>query len=248
MTLLSLEGVSHRFADGTFGIRDVSLTVDSGDFIVIAGRNGSGKTVLIHHLVGLLKPAAGRIVYRGLDIAHQISTVRRSIGIVFQNPDDQFLGHTVAEDVAIGPENLGLDREEIDRRVDESLERIGITGLADQRPFFLSGGEKRKVALAGILAMESEIVLFDEPFIGLDLPGVRMVLEAILEIHASGKTIIVISHDVDKVLAHAGRLVIMSDGKVVADGPPEKLIDRLEEFDVRRPPGELSTYTWLGGR
>ena len=235
MALLSVRELGHTFPDGTAAIRDINLDIEQDDFMVLAGKNGSGKTVLMLHLNGLLSPTHGSVAYRGEPIGRNISLVRQKIGLVFQDPDSQLIGQTVSEDVAFGPENLGLGSTEIHKRVDESLTMLGIEHLRDQRPFTLSGGEKRKAALAGVIAMRPEIIILDEPFAGLDLPGVRNVLESLTLLHSAGHTMIVISHDIEKVLAHSSRLVLMSDGRIVADGLPEETVHKAEENGVRGP-------------
>ncbi len=247
MSLLETSGLSHRFPNGFLAIKNVSFAVNPGDFIVLSGKNGSGKTVLMLHLNGLLRPSAGTVSYREQPISKNISLVRQRIGLVFQEPELQLIGQTVAEDVAFGPENLGLPLQEVKHRVEEALSTLGIEALARKRPFTLSGGEKRKAALAGILSMRPEIIILDEPFAGLDLPGVVHVLEAIRLLHSAGHTLIVITHDLEKVLAHANRLIIMHNGAIVGDGTPEKYIDTVEKFGIRKPGRgmRIRDMTWL---
>jgi biotin transport system ATP-binding protein len=155
--------------------------------------------------------------------------------MVFQDADSQIVGETVRDDVAFGPENLRLNRAEIDRRVDAALSATGLMHLADKRPHLLSGGEKRRLAIAGILAMQPRVIVFDEPFANLDYPGVRQVLDQILRLHRAGGTIIVATHDLEKVLAHADRLIFMRGGRIEGDGPPSALVARAENFGVRCP-------------
>lgn len=247
MSLLKTENLGHKFADGTVALDGVSFAIEPGEFVVLAGRNGSGKTVLMLHLNGLLKPTEGAVFYRDEPIGKNLTIVRQRVGLVFQEPDNQLIGQTVAEDVAFGPENLGLPLDEIRSRVEESLKVLDIKHLRSKRPFALSGGEKRKAALAGILAMRPEIIVLDEPFAGLDLPGVRGVLESLALLHSAGHTLMVITHDIDKVLAHADRLLIMADGRLVADGSPENLIDQVEDYGIRGPARghRVRDMTWL---
>jgi biotin transport system ATP-binding protein len=235
MSLLKTDHLGHRFPDGSVALEGVSFSVEPGEFVVLAGKNGSGKTVLMLHLNGLLKPTEGVVLYRDEPVGKNLALVRQRIGLVFQEPDNQLIGQTVAEDVAFGPENLGLPLDEIRSRVEESLKVLDIKHLRSKRPFALSGGEKRKAALAGILAMQPEIIVLDEPFAGLDLPGVRGVLESLTLLHSAGHTLMVITHDIDKVLAHAGRLLIMADGHLMADGNPEELIGQVEDYGIRGP-------------
>ena len=155
--------------------------------------------------------------------------------MVFQDPDSQIVGETVFDDVAFGPENLCLDKNEIKRRVSNSLKIVGLIDFEDQKPHLLSGGEKRRLAIAGILAMEPKVLVFDEPFSSLDYPGVKQVLKQIVSLHRSGHTILVAAHDLEKVIAHADRLVIMKNGSVVKDGMPSQLLGELESYSIREP-------------
>jgi biotin transport system ATP-binding protein len=232
MSLFAAENLSHLFPGGVIGIHDVSLSIDEGEFVVLAGENGSGKTVFMLHMNGLLKPTGGKVFYRDKPIFERIRLVRQRIGLVFQEPDNQLVGQTVAEDIALGPENLGLPRQEVTERVEESILTLGISNLRNRRPFTLSGGEKRKVALAGILAMRPELIALDEPFSGLDLYGVRSLLESLILLHSAGHTLIVITHDIEKMLAHATRLVVMHEGEIAEDGDPAGIMPRVERYGV----------------
>jgi biotin transport system ATP-binding protein len=155
--------------------------------------------------------------------------------MMFQDADSQIVGETVYEDVAFGPENLRLDRSQIQGRVANALRAVGLSDLAHQRPHLLSGGEKRRLAIAGILAMEPRVIVFDEPFSSMDYPGVKQVLQQILALHRSGHTIIVTTHDLEKIIAHADRLILMHGGKIVRDGKPVEIMTDAEAFGVRKP-------------
>jgi biotin transport system ATP-binding protein len=235
MHLIEIKNLCHRFSDGTLGLDHVNMKVREGEFVVIAGRNGSGKTTLLRHLNGLLLPDSGEVKLAGFSVPDDPVRARQMVGMVFQDADSQIIGETVYDDVAFGPENMCLERSEINRRVAMALEAGDLTHLADRRPHMLSGGEKRRLAIAGILAMNSKIVVFDEPFSNLDYPGVKQVLKQILYLHQSGRTILVTTHDLEKVLAHADRLIIMADGKIVRDGLPDKMVLEVESFGVRQP-------------
>ncbi|OQX26801.1 MAG: ABC transporter ATP-binding protein [Desulfobacteraceae bacterium IS3] len=235
MNILEISNLSHRFADGTLGIDGLSLTVREGEFVVIAGRNGSGKTTLLRHLNGLLLPTAGTVKVSGLSVSENLLSARQTVGMVFQDADSQIVGETVYDDAAFGPENLCLPREEIRKRVTEALDAVGLSDLADRKPYLLSGGQKRRLAIAGVLAIKSEILVFDEPFSNLDYPGIRQVLRRILALHQSGHTILLTTHDLEKVIAHASRLIIMKKGRIVRDGNPEDMLADTEQFGVRRP-------------
>ncbi|MFW6374393.1 MAG: energy-coupling factor ABC transporter ATP-binding protein [Thermodesulfobacteriota bacterium] len=235
MPILEVEGLRHRFADGTTALAGIDLCVNAGEFVVIAGPNGCGKTTLLRHLNGLIPPRTGRVRVDGVSVAKNPARARRMVGMVFQDADAQIVGETVYDDVAFGPENLRLVRSEIHDRVTSALAAVGMTHLADRRPHLLSGGEKRRVAIAGILAMRSPILVLDEPFSNLDYPGVRDVLEQVLSLHRNGHTLILTTHDLEKVLAHADRLVVMGGGRILRDGPPEAAVKGIDAFGVREP-------------
>lgn len=235
MNIIEIKNLSHSFLDGTLGINEINLSISEGEFIVIGGQNGSGKTTLLRHLNGLLLPTKGTVLVEGVEVSRNIKKARQIVGMVFQNADSQIVGETVYADVAFGPENLCLDRQEIEKRVSKALESVGLTQHADKRPHLLSGGEKRRLSIAGILAMKSKIIVFDEPFSSLDYPGVRQVLEQIIFLHQSGHTIIITTHDIEKIIAHANRLLIMQEGKVTRDGKPDKIMQEAEVFGVRAP-------------
>lgn len=248
MKLLEVEDLTHTFPDGTKALRGVNLTVEQGEFLIIAGSNGSGKTILARHLNGLLLPSSGRVLLRGEPISADLVNARRRIGLIFQDSLSQLLGQTVAEDVAFGPENLGVSREEVKRRTDQALSAVGLTELAGAVPQRLSGGEQRRVAIAGVLAMEPELIVFDEPFTGLDYPGVVQALQELCKLHQSGTTLIVITHDLEKVLAHADRLAIMAGGVIVEQGKPAEVLELVEQRGIKRPFGSnrgIETMTWL---
>jgi len=248
MNIIEIDNLSHRFTDGTFGIEDINLSILKGSFVVIAGLNGSGKTTLLRHLNGLLLPTAGTVRLAGISVAQDLLQARQLVGMMFQDADSQIVGETVYEDVAFGPENLRLDRGLVENRVQKALQAVGMSHLADHRPHLLSGGEKRRLAIAGILAMEPRVIVFDEPFSSLDYPGVKQVLQHILALHQSGHTIIVTTHDLDKVIAHADRLILMHGGKIVRDGKPIEIMSDAEAFGVRKPYAfrmGLEAESWL---
>ena len=248
MNIIEIENLSHRFPDGTLGIDEINLTIQEGTFVVISGQNGSGKTTLLRHLNGLLLPDRGTVRLSGVPVSKNLVKARQIVGMVFQDSDSQIVGETVYDDVAFGPENLCLDRSEIKRRVYDALEAVGLTGLAEQRPHLLSGGEKRRLAIAGVLSMKPRVIVFDEPFSNLDYPGIRQLLEQVLSLHKAGHTIIVATHELEKVIAHADHLVIMKDGTIVRDGLPDEMVKGVEAFGVREPynsrPG-MEIRSWL---
>ena len=230
---LDIDNISHAYAGGHGGIFDISLSISRGEFIVLAGGNGSGKTTLIRHLNGLLKPDAGNIRLYGRDIFKDISLTRQTVGMVFQDADTQIVGETVFDEVAFGPENLGLDRETIETRVTAMLQDLDLALFRDRHPATLSGGEKRRLTIAGILVMEPELVIFDEPFANMDYPAVLELIKMITAIHQSGKAVLMATHDVDMVIPHATRMVIMSSGRIVSQGPAPDLAPNLAQFGLK---------------
>jgi len=244
--LLKIQDLSHKFSNGTVAVDSVDLEIYRSEFLIISGPNGSGKSVLMKHLNGLLTPSSGQIFLEDNDLFQDIGNSRQQIGLVFQDADSQIIGQTVEKDTAFGPENLRLKREEINRRVEKALKDVELLEKRKHRPHLLSGGEKRRLAIAGILAMDSKILIFDEPFSNLDYQGVKNVLSQIVELHRIGHTIIVITHDLGKVLAHGERLVIMNNGRIIHRGKPEDLLCQLENCGIRRPEGDcVESMTWL---
>ncbi len=216
---------------------DVSLRIEDGEFVVLAGANGSGKTTLVRQFNGLLRPDEGVVEVDGTPVYENLLGARQRIGMVFQSPRDQFVATTVGTDVAFGPENLGLPREEIDRRVSESLAAVGMSDRRDERIDQLSGGEQERVAIAGALAMDPGHLVLDEPFTGLDEPARQSVLEKLSTLKTRGTGIVVVTHDLRELRELADRVVAVVDGEVAADARPEEAYTALEEIGVRVPPG-----------
>jgi cobalt transport protein ATP-binding subunit len=239
--MIEIKNLDHHYPDGTHALKGIDLTISDGEFILICGPNGSGKTTLIRLISGLLKPTMGSVYVNGLDPIHDSREVRRLVGMVFQDPDSQIVGETVREDVAFGPENLGLPVEEIRERVDWALRVMGLKDLSEKPCYLLSGGEKRRLSIAGVLAMKPQVILFDEPFSFLDYPGIQEVLKHMVHLHREGHTLIVTTHDVEKVVAHVDRIAIVHDGELKVAGQPEELLTKLPEFGIRPP-----CYTLLG--
>ena len=242
--LIEVMSLSHIFPDGTRALEDINLGIEAGSFVVLAGPNGSGKTVFMRHLNGLASPTSGKVLLEGIPVLDDLSRARRRIGLVFQDADAQIVGQTVARDAAFGPENLRLPRTVINERVAAALEATGLVGFDERRPHTLSGGEKRRLAVAGVLAMEPDMLVLDEPFTGLDWPGCSDLLTVLDRFHYSGKTVLIITHDLDKVLSHADRLVLMNSGRIEADGEPADVIDLVENLGIHRPAGETSSMSW----
>ena len=248
MNIIEIENLGHRFSDGTIGIKDINLGIREGSLVVIVGHNGSGKTTLLRHLNGLLLPSEGVVRLAGVPVQEDVLKARQLVGMMFQDADSQIVGETVYEDVAFGPENLRLERDEVQKRVERALGLVGLRSLADQRPHLLSGGEKRRLAIAGVLAMEPRVLVFDEPFTSLDHPGVKQMMHHISSLNQSGHTIVVATHDLEMIIAYADRLIIMHGGEIVRDGKPVDIVRDLESFGVRQPCAcrlEMKAESWL---
>ncbi len=233
--MIKIRNLHYRYPDGTHALKDISLTISEGEFLLICGPNGSGKTTLIRLIGNLLKPTTGSIQINGHDILRLSKQTRTGVGMVFQDPDSQIVGETVKEDVAFGPENMGLPVEEVARRVDWALEVMGLKNLSEKPCYLLSGGEKRRLAIAGVLAMKPQVILFDEPFSFLDYPGIQEVLKHMIRLNREGHTLVVTTHDVEKVIAHVNRIAIINDGELKIAGPPEDLMTKLPTFGIRPP-------------
>jgi biotin transport system ATP-binding protein len=221
--------------DGEPALRGVSLSIDAGEWLLLAGPNGSGKTTLVRHLNGLLEPDAGDVRVDGREPAAAPVAVRTTVGMVFQSPRDQFVAATVGADVAFGPENLGLDRSEIDRRVEDALSAVGMPGRETERIDALSGGERARVAVAGALAMAPDYLVLDEPFGGLDWAARCSLLAHLADLHADGTAIVIVTHDVRDVLERADRVVGLREGRIAVDADPAAAAPELRDIDVRIP-------------
>ena len=230
---IKIEHLTHTYMPGSpfaaVALHDVNLTIEDGELIGLLGHTGSGKTTLVQHLNGLVKPTEGRIIVDGLDLTEKgvsLLEVRRKVGLVFQYPEYQLFEETVAKDIAFGPKNLGLSNEEIDRRVRLAMEQVGLDyeTTAESSPFELSGGQMRRVAIAGVLAMQPSVLILDEPTAGLDPAGRRSILSMIRSLHAAGGlTVIMVSHSMDDISTLATRLVVMSKGELVLTGTPREV-------------------------
>ena len=226
-----------RFAypglDGAPGVtvfEDLSLQVETGSFVAVLGTNGCGKSTLAKHFNSILLPSGGKVYVCGMDIADEdrLMAVRRAVGMVFQNPDNQIVANVVEEDVAFGPENLGVASPEIRRRVDQALRQVGMYEYREHAPHLLSGGQKQRVAIAGIIAMEPKCIVLDEPTAMLDPRGRREVIDTVSRLNREkGITVVLITHHMDEA-ARADRVVVLDKGKVAADGTPREVFSQVE--------------------
>jgi energy-coupling factor transport system ATP-binding protein len=213
-------------------ISHINLEIERGSFVAILGHNGSGKSTLAKHMNAILLPTSGKVYVNGIDTADEsrLLDVRSTVGMVFQNPDNQIVASVVEDDVAFAPENMGVPPEEIRRRVDQALRYVGMYEYRMHAPHLLSGGQKQRVAIAGVIAMQPECIVMDEPTAMLDPIGRREVLQAIRKLrHDLGMTVVLITHHMEECI-RADRLVVMSDGEIVADGTPRKVFSQVEKM------------------
>ncbi|WP_410765930.1 energy-coupling factor ABC transporter ATP-binding protein [Haloferax sp. DFSO60] len=232
--MIQVESLVHRYGE-TAALDGIDLTIEDGECVALAGANGSGKTTLVRHFNGLLEPDEGSVTVNDRDVSENLVAARTAVSMVFQHPEDQLVAATVGADVAFGPENLGLDRDEIDRRVEESLTAVNLAGRESDRVDTLSGGEVERLAIAGALAMDPDHLVLDEPFTGLDEPARQSVLNRLGELREDGTSLIIVTHDLRDVISLADRVVVLSNGRVVLDGEPADVNDELAHFDVRAP-------------
>ena len=233
--IISVEHLAYTYpgVEGTPGIpvfEDLNLTVQEGSFVAILGTNGCGKSTLAKHFNSILLPTGGKVYVCGIDTSNEdrILTIRRNVGMVFQNPDNQIVANVVEEDVAFGPENLGIASPEIRRRVDSALKQVEMYEYREHAPHLLSGGQKQRVAIAGIIAMEPRCIVLDEPTAMLDPRGRREVIDTIGRLNREkGITVVLITHHMDEA-AKADRVVVLNKGKVAADGTPQQVFAQVE--------------------
>ena len=239
--VIRLENITYTYPDADRPALDrVTLDIARGSFVAVLGSNGSGKSTLAKHLNAILLPAAGRVMVDGLDTAREddLIAIRRRVGMVFQNPDNQIVANVVEDDVAFAPENMGVDPAEIRRRVDAALKQVGMYDFRLHAPHLLSGGQKQRVAIAGILAMEPEVLVLDEPTAMLDPAGRREVVAAVEALcRDRGITVVLITHHMDEA-ARADRVIVMDRGRIALDGAPADVFpqaDRLRALDLTVP-------------
>ena len=237
--IIRVDNLTHTYGQDTpfcrSAVKGVSLDIMEGEFLGIIGHTGSGKSTLIQHLNGLLPPTGGKIYLEDRDIwadPKKIRDVRFQVGLVFQYPEYQLFEETVYKDISFGPKNMGLSQQEIDRRVRDAAAFVGLDeNLLDKSPFELSGGQKRRVAIAGVIAMEPRVLILDEPSAGLDPAGRRSLLENIRAYHRQkGTTVVMVSHSMDEVAENVDRIIVLADAGVVMSGTPHEVFSRAEEL------------------
>ncbi|MBQ8216498.1 MAG: energy-coupling factor transporter ATPase [Oscillospiraceae bacterium] len=231
MSIIKFEKVSYSYpGDELPSLCGIDLSIEKGQFVAVLGHNGSGKSTLAKHMNAILVPDEGRVLINGVDTAdeNRVLDIRRNVGMVFQNPDNQIVANVVEDDVAFAPENLGVAPEEIRRRVDAALKQVGMYELREHAPHLLSGGQKQRVAIAGVIAMEPEIIVLDEPTAMLDPMGREEVISTVTKLcREKGMTVVLITHHMDECV-NADRLVVMSNGNIVADGAPAQVFSQVE--------------------
>jgi len=230
---IEVKNLSHTYSKGSpfqaTAIRDINMVIADGEFVGVIGHTGSGKSTLIQHFNGLLTPTEGQVLVDGADINEKgasLKAVRQKIGLVFQYPEHQLFEETVIKDVGFGPKNLGLPADEIDRRVRRALNHVGVSyeEIGERSPFELSGGQMRRVAIAGVLAMEPKVLILDEPTAGLDPKGRDSILKMVKELHEKeNMTVVMVTHAMDDIAALATRLIVMSKGSLVMTGTPREV-------------------------
>ena len=243
MNILEARELEYTYPDGSVALRGVSVALPKNKRVAILGANGAGKSTLLLHFIGILRPTRGEVLFRGKPLRYDrrsLLALRQSVGMVFQNPDDQLFAPTVAEDVSFGPRNLGLSGDELKERVERALALAGVEELAQKPPHLLSYGQKKRVAIAGVLAMEPEVLILDEPLAGLDPEGKRSFVELLDEL-AERKTIAVATHDVDFAYEWADYIYVLQQGKVVAEGGAKQIFQDLRGLSLS-PPRLLEVY------
>lgn len=229
--IIETKNLNYTYPDGTRALKDINLKLVRAERAAVIGSNGAGKSTLFLHFNGILRPTSGLIKVDGQEMSYDkesLLKVRQKIGMVFQNPDDQLFSPTVEQDVAFGPMNLGLPMEEVEKRVEEALISVGMQGMEKKPPHHLSGGQKKRVAIAGILAMQPEVMVLDEPTMGLDPKGVDQVLDILYQLNQQKMSIIISSHDVEMVTEFANHIWVLHEGQIIGQGTPEEIFKETE--------------------
>lgn len=239
--ILEVTGLWYWYDDENAPVlHDLNLVVPRGEFLALVGANGSGKTTLTKHFNGLLRPRRGRVRVGGADSSgRSVGELARQVGYLFQNPEQQIFSPTVRQELAFGPRNAGLSSAEVEGRVRDALDRFRLVGVADSPPAILSYGLRRRVTLASLAAMDPPLLVLDEPTVGLDAPGLAETFDWLAELHAQGRTIVLVTHDMSLAAEHADRIVAMREGEIVASAPPGELFrqqELLAQVSLAAPP------------
>ena len=229
--MLEARNICYSYGDDTQALKNVNLKINNGEIVAILGKNGAGKSTLFLHFNGIYEPDSGEILIDGEKLKYNKKALlkcRQKVGIVFQNPDNQIFAPSVEEDIAFGPLNLKLPMDEVQRRVEDALKRVGMEGFEKKAPHHLSGGQKKRVAIAGILAMKPEIMILDEPTAGLDPQGAIKIMNLLSQLNSEGITIVISTHDVDLVSQYVNKIFVMADGEIIGDGTPKEIFSNEE--------------------
>lgn len=228
---LSTENLSFTYPDGTQALKNINIEIEKGEKVAIIGPNGAGKSTLFSHFNGLTEPTSGCVKIEGKPISFEkdeLLKVRQKVGIVFQDPNDQLFAPTVKEDIAFGPMNLGLSYDEVEKRVEDALKMVGMENYEDKTPHHLSGGQQKRIAIAGIIAMKPELMILDEPTAGLDPDGVEKVLNIMNQLNEEGMTLIISSHDIDMISKYADKIFVLHNGEIIESGNKNKIFSDME--------------------
>jgi energy-coupling factor transport system ATP-binding protein len=236
---IAITDLVYTYPSGVTALNGVTLAIPAGQRLAIVGQNGAGKTTLVRHLNGIFQPTEGRVEIGDWDTkGRDIAELAARVGYVFQNPDEQLFARNIRDEIGFGPKNLGVPKDEIEQRVTASLSRAGLEGKEDTHPYHLSLSERKRVALASVLAMDTPVVVLDEPTTGQDARGVALIGRVVSDIAAEGRTVIAITHDMDFCAENFDRVLVMAAGQVIADGTPEQAfaqLDALAEAHVEPP-------------
>ncbi len=228
---LSTENLSFTYPDGTRALKNINIEIEKGEKVAIIGPNGAGKSTLFSHFNGLTEPTSGCVKIEGKPISFEkdeLLKVRQKVGIVFQDPNDQLFAPTVKEDIAFGPMNLGLSYDEVEKRVEDALKMVGMENYEDKTPHHLSGGQQKRIAIAGIIAMKPELMILDEPTAGLDPDGVEKVLNIMNQLNEEGMTLIISSHDIDMISKYTDKIFVLYNGEIIESGNKNKIFSDME--------------------
>lgn len=228
---LSTENLSFTYPDGTQALKNINIEIEKGEKVAIIGPNGAGKSTLFSHFNGLTEPTSGCVKIEDKPISFEkdeLLKVRQKVGIVFQDPNDQLFAPTVKEDIAFGPMNLGLSYDEVEKRVEDALKMVGMENYEDKTPHHLSGGQQKRIAIAGIIAMKPELMILDEPTAGLDPDGVEKVLNIMNQLNEEGMTLIISSHDIDMISKYTDKIFVLYNGEIIESGNKNKIFSDME--------------------